>query len=113
MKTILDELIARNVTNPEVELFVVGVPEDDADSDFSMSGCELVKTLAVDVAEVDCAIFTRNITGRIIKSEHFKARVCHMVLDAYHNGTKYFKDERGDWRPEYDFDFPKSNKGQK
>ena len=102
MKSIFDAL-ATQLTNPEIEELVIGVPEEDSsDSHFSRSGCDLISTLACDVYDVKCVIFTRNVMGRIIATNEFEAQVCQEVLDAYHNGTNYFQNERGYWIAEYD-----------
>jgi hypothetical protein len=103
-QAILENLPANN-RDGTYEL-IIGVPsEDDCDGHFRHSGCEIVDTLASNVVDVECVIFRRNIFGRIIERQDFEASVCSEVLDAYHNGSQYYQDDRGDWIPEWDINF--------
>lgn len=81
---------------------VIGVPGECEDSYFDPSGCEIVDTLATNITDVDCLLVTRDAQGNIVESFEFRAGVCHEVLDAYHNGTNYWQNERGDWIAEWD-----------
>lgn len=95
------QALEKQKPNSDWEL-VVGMPEGP-DTSFSPHGCDLIDTLACDVYDVKCALFKRNIFGRIIEEQHFDAQVCGEVLDAMANGTNYYLNERGDWIPEWDF----------
>lgn len=76
---------------------VVGMPEDGQESEFRRNGCDLINTLACNTHEVDCVLFRRNILGRIITTQEFKANVCFEVLDAFHNGVDYVRSNDGNW----------------
>lgn len=71
----------------------------DGESEFSRYGCEIVRPLASAVETVPFIVF-RARDNKVIS--HGEVRVCHEVLDAHHNGTVYYVNERGDSIPEWD-----------
>lgn len=76
------------------QYYVLGMPEEgNEDGGFRWSGCEILNNgLGTTVFEVPYLIMRRGKTeDKLI--EEGKVRVCHEVLDAYHNGSRIPVDE--------------------